>query len=77
MQAIQLVAIACKQAPANRVNLISQANGNNLHRLGAGLRYPAGANLRINFTYGWQLRDSGLSRAGENSRGHISAQTSF
>jgi hemolysin activation/secretion protein len=48
-----------------------------LHSVGAGLRYQAGSHLSLNFTYGWQLRDSGLSRSGENSRGHLSAQLSF
>jgi hemolysin activation/secretion protein len=48
-----------------------------LHSVGAGLRYQASAHLSVNFTYGWQLLDSGLSREGENSRGHISVQASF
>lgn len=48
-----------------------------LHSVGVGLRYQLRQNLTVNFTYGWQLRDSRVSRSGDNSRGHIYMQAGF
>jgi hypothetical protein len=39
MQAVQLAAIACKRAPANRVNLLSKASGNEPHRGSGGVDF--------------------------------------
>lgn len=33
--------------------------------------------VAIHVTHGWQLRDSGVSRSGDNSRTHLSAQANF
>ena len=48
-----------------------------LHSVGVGCRYNVRQNLSLNFAYGWQLRDSHVSRSGDNSRAHLSLQASF
>lgn len=48
-----------------------------LHSVGVGFRYNVRQNLPANFAYGWQLRDSRMSRSGDNSRAHLSVQASF
>lgn len=48
-----------------------------LHSLGVGFRFQVRNNLSVNFAHGWQLRDSHASRAGDNSRAHLSVQASF
>ena len=48
-----------------------------LHSLGAGLRWQLGRFLSVEAVHGWQLRDSGVSRSGDNARTHLSAQAAF
>lgn len=48
-----------------------------LHSVGAGVRYNLRQNLNAQFSYGWQLIDSGSSNTGDNSRGHLSVTLSF
>lgn len=48
-----------------------------LHSLGLGCRYQVRNNLSVNFTHGWQLRESHVSRSGEGARSHLSVQASF
>lgn len=49
----------------------------NLASVGAGLNYQFSTYANLRFAYGWQLRDSGTSDTGDNSRAHISFQISY
>lgn len=49
----------------------------NLHSVGVGVRYQVGRHGNVQAAYGWQLRDSGSSDTGDNSRLHFSANLSF
>lgn len=62
---------------SNVNRLAGERNSTTLHSVGTGFRYNLQQNLTANFTYGWQLKDSGSSRSGDNSRAHIYVQTSF
>lgn len=48
-----------------------------MHSLGVGFRYQLGLYAAMQFAYGWQLRDSGSSDTGDNSRGHFTIQLSY
>ncbi len=48
-----------------------------LHGVGWGLRYQWGRHASLRAAYGWQLRDSGSSDTGKNSRLHLFANVSF
>jgi len=61
----------------NADRLAGERRYTDLHSLGVGLRYNVRQNLSVNFTHGWQLRDSRASRSGDNSRVHLSVQASF
>ena len=61
----------------NTDRLVGERRYTDLHSLGLGLRYNVGNNLSVNVAHGWQLRDSGASRSGDNSRTHLSVQASF
>lgn len=54
-----------------------EAANTELHSLGVGFRYRLRNNFNAEGAYGWQLTDSGSSRSGDNSRGHISVTLSF
>jgi hemolysin activation/secretion protein len=49
----------------------------NIMSYGAGVRYQFSQYATLNLAYGWQLRDSGSSDTGDNSRAHISFQFSY
>ncbi len=57
--------------------LAGERHYTDLHSIGVGCRYNVRQNLSVNFTHGWQLRDSHVSRSGDNSRSHLSVQASF
>ena len=57
--------------------LAGQSRNTTLLSVGPGLRYSYGSYLTLRAAYGWQLRDSGVSPTGDNSRAHISATLSF
>jgi hemolysin activation/secretion protein len=44
---------------------------------GVGLRYSLAANIAARADYGWQLRDSGASPTGDNSRLHLSVTVAW
>ena len=48
-----------------------------LHSVGIGVRYQVTQHGSLQLAQGWQLRDSGSSDTGKNSRLHISANVSF
>ncbi|WED63422.1 ShlB/FhaC/HecB family hemolysin secretion/activation protein [Synoicihabitans lomoniglobus] len=48
-----------------------------LHSVGVGLRYQLTQHGSLQASHGWQLRDSGSSDTGDNSRLHLSANLSF
>lgn len=52
--------------------LAGEERSRELLSLGVGLRYTLATNVIARFDYGWQLRDSGISPTGDNSRGHVS-----
>lgn len=66
---------------AARLSSVNKAPGEpantELHSLGVGFRYRLRNNFNAEGAYGWQLTDSGSSRSGDNSRGHISVTLSF
>jgi hemolysin activation/secretion protein len=49
----------------------------NLQSMGAGLNYQFSTYASLRFAYGWQLKDSGSSSTGDNSRAHVSFQVSY
>lgn len=49
----------------------------NLHSVGVGVRYQLSRHGNVQAAYGWQLRDSGSSDTGDNSRLHFAANLSF
>ena len=49
----------------------------NLMSVGTGIRYQVSRNATFNFAYGWQLKDSGSSFTGDNSRAHVMLQLSY
>jgi hemolysin activation/secretion protein len=44
---------------------------------GVGLRYSLATNVVARADYGWQLRDSGISPTGDNSRMHVSVTVAW
>jgi hemolysin activation/secretion protein len=49
----------------------------NVQSIGAGLNYQFSTYASLRFAYGWQLKDSGTSSTGDNSRAHVSFQISY
>ncbi len=49
----------------------------NLHSVGVGLTYQFTGHANLRAAYGWQLRDSGSSDTGDNTRLHLAANVSF
>ncbi|WP_221032320.1 ShlB/FhaC/HecB family hemolysin secretion/activation protein [Actomonas aquatica] len=49
----------------------------NLHSVGIGFTYQLTAHANVRVAHGWQLRDSGSSDTGDNSRLHVAANVSF
>ena len=50
---------------------------NNLHSLGIGLQYQFTANITLQASHGWQLRNSGSSSTADSSRIHFNLTASY